>query len=72
MAKLQDCLVAALEARGAQRTTKTSTKYTVLANPRREGHFFFVGKAGGLRCGQTIASSHSVPVLRNVLLGGVS
>lgn len=55
---LHDRLVAALLARGERIVENArTTRYTVLTR-EGGGGFYFVGKAGALRIGRTVADSH--------------
>ncbi len=67
MTTIHDRLVAALIARGETVVKGArTTKYTVVT--RHNGGFYYIGKAGALRIGQTIADSRSAPNLRARLL----
>lgn len=64
-ATVHDRLVAALQRRGETVVSGSrSTRYTVLTRTRRETGervgFYYVGKAGALRAGRTVADSHPV------------
>lgn len=69
-ASLHDRLVAALQRRGETIVGDArSTRYTVLTRKGGDG-FYYVGRAGALRAGRTVAGS--IPVsgrLRAMLLG---
>jgi hypothetical protein len=67
-ATIHDRLVAALQRHGEVIVPNTrSTRYTVLTRTRRETGeqvgFYFVGRAGALRVGRTVAESRPVPEL---------
>lgn len=56
-----DSIVAALTKRGAKpATTIRTSKYTVLEQATRPGHYWFIGKAGALRSGKTVTASVSL------------
>ena len=66
---MHDRLVEGLAAIGATPDpAKVSKRHTVLQDPKREGRWYFVGKAGGLRAGTSAANSISLPGLRDDLL----
>ncbi|MBX6324333.1 MAG: hypothetical protein IRY94_21180 [Rhodospirillaceae bacterium] len=59
---LHDRLVAGLEVHGWRVVEDArSTKYTVLTRDGGRGGFYYVGKAGALRVGRTVAESRPVP-----------
>ncbi|HXF87900.1 MAG TPA: hypothetical protein VNK48_06085 [Xanthobacteraceae bacterium] len=58
---IHDRLVAALLAQGERVVTEARTsRYTVLTRKGGEAGFYYIGKAGGLRIGRTVSTSHSV------------
>lgn len=75
---IHDRLVAALQHRGEAIIADTrSTRYTVLTRTRRETGeqvgFYFVGRAGALRAGRTVAESRPVGAdFRAKLLGATA
>lgn len=68
MKTIREKLVAGLTKRGSQVVDNRSKKYVSLSVPGEPDHFYFVGKAGALRSGRTIADSVSRPVLRQQIL----
>ena len=68
---LRERFIAALVARGSVVVNGRSDKVTTLTRPRREGTFYFVGRAGSLRFGRIY--SRSLPcndTFKNLLLNG--
>lgn len=68
---IHDRLVAALKARGGSVVEDArTTKYTVITREGGKAGFYYIGKAGALRAGRTVAESRPVAaVLRAQLLG---
>lgn len=60
-ATIHDRLVTALLAQGERIVTDArTTKYTVLTHKGGEAGFYYIGKAGALRTGRTVAASRPV------------
>jgi hypothetical protein len=68
---MHDRLVAAFTARGESVVEDArTTKYTVLTREGGKAGFYYIGKAGALRAGRTVAQSRPVAaILRAQLLG---
>lgn len=64
-------LVEALKARGLTEVKSPSRKYRAFITPQAPGLFYFVGKAGALRTGQTVTKSFARPYSRQKLLESV-
>lgn len=66
---IRDQLIQALERRGETIVqTAKSTKFIVMT--RQAGGFYYLGKAGALRVGRTVAESRAAEYLRDTLLSG--
>ena len=70
MSKTQRIIDAILKMGAVERASKSS-KYRTFTNPRRDGEFFFVGKAGALRAGRTSSNSISLGnMVERLILAG--
>lgn len=58
---IQEKLVAALQAQGERVVESRTSKYIVLTRSTNNVKFYYVGKNGALRSGNTISESVSVP-----------
>lgn len=69
---LQERFIEALAKEGHIKTETKSRKFIPFRFQEREGWFYYVGKSGSLRMGQTIANSRPVSRQRkDVLLASV-
>ena len=65
---IRDQLIAALTTAGHTQVPSATRRYVVFQHKGRPGVFFYVGKAGALRCGDTIARSIPVNNLKAMFL----
>lgn len=67
----QDKLIEILKAEGSEVVTACrSEKYVCMTRTRGEG-FYWIGKSGALRVGNTVSSSIALPELAKRLLAGL-
>ena len=71
MSKTQKIIDAILKMGAVERPSK-SGKYRTFTNPRRNGEFFFVGKAGALRAGRASSKSISLESMVGRLIAAAS
>lgn len=69
MATLQEQYIDALTFLGYKRIVNSRTRRIVFESPHRPGTYWYLGKAGAIRIGKTIADSHPAgPTTKRYLL----